>query len=263
MKKNLILLLPTILFCSCSTFYYKTNAVNTPMFTHGGQAHLSAGVGFGENYGQSSSFADIQASYSPIDHVGILFNYSANSYTNADYSSNGTTSNKYITNSDLTEGAIGGYIATTGRYKLVNELYAGAGHGNVYSFANLGFNRAFLQYGIGMRSRYIDAIFNMRFSDLTFTSFDPKGLTNSDLLRYKLIDYNGRRIDDGSAFFLEPSFTVRGGYRFIKAQLQLVFCAGPSVHWGYSNSRYTAGIYFALEDLVQAIRAANNRRDEQ
>ena len=83
-------------------------------------------------------------------------------------------------------------------------------------------HRFFFQPGIGVHSPWFDAAFNLRISSVKYLGFDPKGRSNDYLMEHNLLNANGKRIDDGSYTFPEPSFTIRGGYKFAKVQLQKV-----------------------------------------
>lgn len=238
---------------SCSRYYYRPNGVNTPLFTDKGQAHLNVAGSIGSvdgdnDYEGTRHVFDLQASVSPVKHIGIIANYSTYGYTpdNPDVE-NGNVDGR----AHLLELGVGGYYAKGNRFKLVADCYAGYGAGRIRSDVNMHINRFFLQPGIGVRSPVFDAAFNLRLVSLRYNHFDAKGRSAEYLMAKNLINSSGRRIDNTNYIFAEPSFTVRTGYKFIKAQLQLVFAQEmTSVPWEYNPSRYTVGLYFSLEDAI-------------
>ncbi|HRP55968.1 hypothetical protein [Agriterribacter sp.] len=244
----------TLLACSsCTRYYYKPNAVNAPLFTDGGQAHLNVAGSIGGNSGDDDYEGtryvfDLQASVSPVKHLGIIANYSTYGYTpdNPD-AVNGNVDGK----AHLLEFGIGGYYAKGNTFKMVTDCYVGYGAGQIRSDVDMRIKRFFIQPGIGVRSPAFDAVFNLRFVNLNYDNFNAKGRSNDYLLQKDLINNSGRRIDNTSYAFVEPSFTIRTGYKFIKAQLQMVFAQEiTSVPWHYNPSRYTVGLYFSLEDAI-------------
>ena len=246
--------------CSCNRYYYKPNAVNTPLFTDGGQAHLNAAGSIGDGDGAGkTSFFDLQASYSPIKHLGIIGNYSTYSFTpdNFDFAGGNVPAKAH-----LLEAGIGGYYPVGDRkFKMVVEMYGGGGSGRITSDVNMDVTKLFLQPGIGVTSPWFDAAFNMRISNINYNNLDDNGRGNSYLADRNLINaYNGRRIDEGTYTFFEPSLTVRVGYKFAKAQFQSVF-ANPvsSFPWKYNGARFTAGFYFSLEGVLDAVKENRNK----
>jgi hypothetical protein len=66
--------------------------------------------------------------------------------------------------------------------------------------------------------------------------------------------YGTHRIDKSTYTFLEPGFTIRGGYKFIKVQIQIVTSLPVSaIAWNYDPVRFTVGLQFSAEDLVDVI----------
>lgn len=239
---------------SCSRYYYKPNAVNAPLFTKGGQAHVNIAGSFGSGDGttgdDATSFLDIQAAVSPINHLGIIVNYSTYKYTTLypDYNSGNVDAF-----ASLAEIGVGGYMAVGERKaKLVMDFYGGYGRGNINSDVDMDVNRIFLQPGIGMHSPWVDVSFNPRFSYVSYTNFNDNGRSVQYLQNQGLIDYQGRRIDSRTYTFFEPTITVRTGYKFAKVQFQAAFANAVSpVPWNYNGARFTIGFYLSIEDIIE------------
>lgn len=249
------LLFSLIVLSGCSRYYYRPNAVNTPLFTGGGQVHVAGSIGFSgqsDNNSEhwSSTFANVQGAVSPVNHLAFMLNYSSYRYTT---DRPDTASGNVNASAHLLEGAIGGYYAKGRKFKLVADCFVGYGAGPIWSDVNMNVDRFFVQPGIGVRSPAFDAAFNLRISTVNYSHFSS-GRSVSYLQDHDLIDNNGTRIDGRTYTFAEPSFTVRGGYKFLKIQMQAVLAQdlNDDVHWHYNAFMYTLGLYFSLEDALKA-----------
>lgn len=265
MKKTLILLscVISLLTSSCSRYYYKPNGVNVPLLTDGGQYHLnlngsSSSTSDGNNGANTNNIniIDVQASISPIKHLGIMGGYTSYNYTTTapDFAAGNVNAR-----ATLAEAGIGGYIAPGGnKVKMVADFYGGWGIGNISSDIDARVNRLFLQPGIGVRSPWFDASFNPRIVSLGFTSFNANGRDSFYLRNQGLIDAGGVRFDSRRYTFFEPCFTIRAGYKFAKVQFQYVFSVPMSaMSWNTSPGRFSVGFYLGIEDIVQMVREGN------
>jgi len=263
-KITFVILLSSFLFTACNRYYYKPNAINDPLFTDGGQVHAafagSIGNGDDNNDQDRTYFTDLQLGFSPINHLGVIGSYST--YAFRPYNKNTAPANGYII-----EGGIGGYNAFgKRRVKMIIDLYAGGGGGKLSSDVDVNLRKLFLQPGIGMRSDYFDAVINFRFSNIKYSNLDANGHDFAYLSDRRLIDtFNNTRIDKGSYTFYEPGLTLRAGYKFVKVQLQAAFAlAVTPVPWHYNGVRYTVGLHFNLEDMLNMNNsegAGRNRED--
>lgn len=252
----LFFLCTVIILSGCSRYYYRPNAVNAPLFTEGGQARLNAAGSIGNvsdnDYDGNTYFFNAQAAVSPINHLGIIANYSAFSYrTDNTDEANGNVN----ASAHLLEGGIGGYYAKGRKFKMVVDGYVGYGGGKIHSDVDMRMHRYFFQPGIGLRSPWFDAAFNLRISNVKYLDFDNKGRSNDYLEQRDLINSNGVRIDHRTYTFAEPAFTVRTGYKFAKAQFQVVFAQEMNnVPWRYNAASFSAGISFSVEEAFKATR---------
>lgn len=252
------LLLSSFLFSACNRYYYKPTGINDPLFTDGGQVHAAFSGSSQEDDNDRSYFTDFQLGYSPINHIGLLGSYSTYAYR--PYDKTVTPANAYIA-----EGAAGVYGAFGGnKAKMVIDLYAGGGGGSMNSDVNMNLRKLFIQPGIGMRSKVFDAVVNLRFSNIKYSDFDPRGKDSSYLYEHHLVDtISGKSIDKGSYTFYEPGITVRVGYKFVKAQFQAAFAVPVSlVSWHYNGLRFTVGLHFNLEDALAMGKATKTRHNE-
>jgi hypothetical protein len=252
----LFFLCTVIILSGCSRYYYRPNAVNAPLFTERGQARLNAAGSIGSvsdnDYDGNTYFFNAQAAVSPINHLGIIANYSAFSYrTDNTDEANGNVN----ASAHLLEGGIGGYYAKGRKFKMVVDGYVGYGGGKIHSDVDMRMHRYFFQPGIGLRSPWFDAVFNLRISNVKYLDFDNKGRSNDYLEQRDLINSNGVRIDHRTYTFAEPAFTVRTGYKFAKAQFQVVFAQEMNnVPWRYNAASFSAGISFSVEEAFKATR---------
>lgn len=245
-----------IISTGCNRYYYKPNAVNAPMFTDGGQYRLGAGgsVGDGDGAG-NTSFFDVQAAASPIKYLGIIGNYSTYRFR-PDNPDTSLTSGNVNATAHLTELGVGGYYPLGGRkVKMVTDLYLGGGLGNIRSDVDMDVRKLFIQPGIGMASPWFDVGFSFRISNIKYDNFNSNGRSYGYLRDHQLIDNYGRRIQDGTYWFYEPTITLRAGYKFAKVQFQGAFAHEASyVPWLYNGARFTVGFYLSIEGLVEAAR---------
>ncbi len=258
MKRTSVALTVMALFSlsmvSCSRYYYKPNAVNAPLFTDGGQFHLVGAGSMGEGDGAGKTqFFDLQAAYSPIRHLGIIGNYSTYHYDPYAFDLAG---GDVPAHAHLGEMGLGTYFsAGEGKFKMVMDGYLGAGMGKIDSDIGLDVQKYFFQPGIGFRSPWLDLGFHLRWSRVAYRNFDGKGRSVDYLMSRNLINPQGRRIDEGGYTFMEPSLTLRTGYRFAKAQFQLALANSMTyTQWRYNGARFTVGFYFELESLLEIMK---------
>lgn len=253
---NLFFLFSVIILSGCSRYYYRPNAVNTPLFTEGGQARLNAAGSIGsvsdDDHKGNTYLFNAQAAVSPINHLGIIANYSTFSYKTDDIDeANGNVNAR----AHLLEGGIGGYYAKGRKFKMVVDGYVGYGGGKIHSDVDMRMRRYFFQPGIGVRSPWFDAAFNLRISNVRFRDFDSKGRNDDYLMQHDLLSSNGVRIDSRTYTFAEPAFTIRTGYKLAKAQFQVVFAQEmENVPWRYNGASFSAGISFSLEEAFKAAK---------
>ena len=245
---------------SCNRYYYQPNSVNTPSLSDAGDVHVVANGSFGydevNDTKSRTRVLNLQAAASPVNHLGIIAGYTNYIYhirENPD-----PASGKVNASAHLWElGAGGYYTAAENRrgMKLVTDIYAGLGTGGLKSDVAADATRYFLQPGIGLKGPYFDAFFNLRFSAIKYRNFDALGRDEQYLKNKNLVNYEGQRIDGQTYVFVEPAFTVRGGYRFIKCQMQLTLSQALSnVDWNHNEALFTVGIYFGLEELLRMAR---------
>ena len=255
MMKMRLCILPLVLccLCSCSRYYYKPNGVNAPLLTNANEAHFSA------NVSGDLAFTDMQASYSPINHLGVIGNFSTYSYkaTDADVSSGNVDARAH-----LAEMGAGYYYATKGDIKIVGEIYGGAGGGKLQSDVNMNFFRSFIQPGFGIRTPFFEFSINCRIADIRYSNLNANGHDSTYLAQQNLIYGSNKSITNTNYIFAEPAITFRGGYKFIMVQSQYVISNAIShVPWNYNGGLINVGLSFQLEDLLQVINHSKQKKD--
>jgi len=236
---------------SCSRYYYKPNPVNAPMLKE--QHDLKIGISgnfdteeFDDNE-SNGRVVNFSAAYSPVKYVGVMSNFTNFVY---DLKTEDLEKGDVDARATLFEGGVGGYYPVfEGNHdlKLIFDTYVGYGGGKLKSDVNMNFNKIFIQPGFSMTLPFVDAGLALRFSGIKYSNFDNNGMPQ------EYIESRGlTNITDKRHFFFEPAITVRGGYKFIKAQLQLVKSgAFDNQPWNYDSTMGTFGIFFSLEELFK------------
>lgn len=193
---------------SCTTQMYVSNAVNAPLLKERGEVKINA------------TPTDLQAAVAVTDHIGLMANGFYKGWKG---------DNQYDHHGGMGELGIG-YFKNFGNH-LVFENYIGGGAGQVYKQEqftdrfgnpyvgkfNANAGRAFIQPGIGLRSRFVDLAFTPRFSFVKYTSFSSDNYP-ADELRKNYLEND--RLTTPLFIFAEPAVTLRLGYKFIKLQAQ-------------------------------------------
>jgi hypothetical protein len=200
--------------------------------------------------GEESSSKEIQAAYSVTDHIGFMANFmSAKGGIISD--------NEDWGKGNYLDGAIGYFrpIKKSG----VFEIYGGIGGSNQRhnytklsyingtasssstGFSDLSFTKIFVQPSFGFTFNAVDIAASTRICVLTF--------------RRVLNQINGNvdesntlnNISDGSHFFLEPAITIRGGWKYVKLQLQASTASyfnNPDLH--FESYHLSIGLSIAI-----------------
>lgn len=222
-----------VVFCSCTRYYYAPNMHNVTLFRDKGEARLSGGLSAGS---EISSY-EVQAAYSLTNHIGVMANYF--NARSEDGPNNGR--------GHLTEVAVG-YFKPLKRNEFIFELYGGYGRGKVINnydpdeYSELGLDKLFLQPSIGYTVKdYFDVAVSSRIGYVNYSSLMSIGTTSS-----AFSDINYIR-DHRQSVMLEPALTVRGGWKYIKLQLQ----AGYSFNMSHADfkqekANYAISAYFSF-----------------
>lgn len=232
MKAKLLklLLLAVILFPSCRTLY-KPNAVNAPMLKEKGEAKI---------YGGNNN---VQAAYAITDHVGVMLNgYYENGRVNNDNA-------QYVKTQGFLGEAGAGYF-TAMPNNMVFEVYGGGGAGAVNieeqkrdaaddliteRFSANAY-KVFIQPTYGYVGKYFEAGLTPRFSFVKYGN-----LSNTNYTLQERQDYTYYQLDQPTWVFFEPALTLRGGYKWIKLQVQV----GHSFKLNRADLNYDGNLFNA------------------
>ena len=219
-SKNVMYILGlAIVFTSCSPEYIP-NMVNSPMLSNQGEFQATIATG-------TSNF-DAQTAVAITDNIGIMVNASYGNETN--------DSTDDFHRHSFIEAGIGYYekIGDKGRY----EIYGGYGIGKAEGFfenalfdseiTNANYNRFFIQPGIGISTGIFDGSFSPRF---VLIQMNP-GVTSGN--------YN---------IFLEPVFTSKVGFKYVKFVAQVGFSVPfgeDKVSFNYQSFIMNIGLNFNI-----------------
>lgn len=248
--------------CVSTASFYTPPAVNTPLLYRQGQATVDGTLGVGSGENSSSSLADLSVAYSPIANVAVMGNYH---WFNSSYGQGVATPDKQDNNARVGEIAIGGYLASGDpKVKLIADAYAGGGFGRIRSNGimngSMNMTRIFLQPGVGMRTNIVDLALNLRFSGVTYNyASSVLGFAPNSVNSYEIPPANG-----SFNLFVEPSFTLRLGYKFLKLHTQMTF-AHCNTNWNYDDFVFNIGLHFNLEYLQKGFydRSGRNMGDRK
>ena len=205
---TLIRLACILALCQSCRTVYTPNALNVPLLQEQGEIKLML------------SPTNYQAAYAVTDKIGIMANGRVATTANSS-TINGATDSFDSRNSVFEAGI--GYYGRTGR-NLTYELYGGGGISQVgfkgtgssvgrdYDVSGLKF---FLQPNIGFTSRGFDIALSTRLSGLQF------GAATSNYSAIKLKENELSDLAKSTHLFLEPAITLRGGYKYVKLQVQV------------------------------------------
>lgn len=226
----LVLTAGAIAFTSCKSVY-QPNAVNTPLFNNAGEARISVDP------------SNLQLAYAVTDHAGVMLN--------GFHVKENTEDNSIRGKGGLIEAGFGYYT----RFRpFVFETYVGGGLGNVhftetrqddngpntYTFDANGM-RFFVQPSFGLTSRFFDVAITPRFVMGKYYNVATNYSTQDQ------IDGRFYQVDRPMWTFIEPALTVRGGYQWIKLQVQFGLSQKlNSEPLSYKDSFLNVGLSFNL-----------------
>ena len=228
----LIFLLPCLIsLFSCRTVY-APNALNVPLLQEKGEFKASLATN------------NLQLATAVTDHIGISANGYLNTYTSDD--------KNFRNHGKGAELGIG-YFGQTA-HRISYEAYGGAGFYNVkikednnLKTFNANAVKYFVQPAIGWVNPFFEIAGSPRLSIIKYAEPDIKGYNeNEQIANYFNI------LNDKVHAFIEPTLTIRGGYRFIKIQVQYGHSFKLSKnHINYDENVGSIGLIF---DIAQWYR---------
>jgi hypothetical protein len=245
----LLVLLVVVFLNGCGHYYYVTNVQNVPLFKEKNEYRITAAYGGGDVY-ESSSY-ELQGAYSVTNHIGIISNFM--------YAKAGEVSERNYGKGTYFEGAIGYFepIGGIGVFEIYGGYGIGKQHheyndywtGSYYGSSDLSLNKFFLQPSLGLTFNAFDAAFSSRLCRLSFNRIDYQTAKNSSYnSEDKIKEFND--MSSKSHLFVEPALTLRGGWKNVKVQYQLlwsIYSSNPKMDFG-EQTHHNIGLYFAIAD---------------
>ena len=223
-----------LIFNSCTHYYYAPNMHNVPLFQEEKEMRIAVAKSGGDEF----KGVEFQGAYSFTKNFGVMANgFFVNTQEGGEYGKG-----------KLVElGA--GYFKPLNKY-FVFETYGGFGWGkaeNQYApgfTSTANFERYFIQPAIGFTSNWFDVAISSRICGLYYDKVDHNISSNS----YEIEDLDYIE-DHTSSYLFEPALTVRGGWKYVKVQLQLGYSHNlnnPELQQEKLNANI--GLYFSLSD---------------
>jgi hypothetical protein len=213
----------TVIFCSCSHYYYVPNVQNVPLFREKNEYRLSGSYGLGTETG----CLEFQGAYSLTGNLGVMTNFmSAKGVENSEESwAKGTYLDvaagyyKPLLKSGVFEiyGGVGG---SKQHHQYRSEMYdpGNPAYGNHDAgTSDVSFIKLFIQPSIGMTFKGFDFAFSTRFNRLSFNKYDNQIDRISNEYEF---DKLNETTQTKNFLFFEPALTIRGGWKYLKVQLQ-------------------------------------------
>jgi hypothetical protein len=213
----------SLMFCSCTHYYYGPNSNNVPLLQKKDDVRISAGISGSD---ETTGF-ELQSAYALGNYFGTMFNVYATG--GKETTSDGTSGGNSIVekgNGNLVEFGLG-YFTPLKDKSWIFEFYTGVGGGTVNNeyqmneSSKVGLTRLFFQPSIGYSNPKgtLEAALATKVSSVKFKVKQAKfSGANADT-------YNEEQVqdirDNPNNIFVEPSIMVRGGSKNIKLQLQL------------------------------------------
>lgn len=217
-----------IIFQSGCTVTYAPNSHNVPLLQQKGELALNAGLYEAVGSTPYAGF-EFQGAYALTQHVGVMTNLlSAQSLE--------INGNNYL----FELGS--GYYKTIGTGGVFN-VYGGIGFGSLQSyFLNssstnaLNYQRFFMQPAIGYTSRGFECAFSLRMCGLNYAQ------QQSAINEY----YANESSPSKFSILAEPAFTLRGGWKYLKLQLQLGYSVNLTDANQFPCTTLSLGAYVTL-----------------
>lgn len=205
----LLIIVSAWLFTRCTPIYYASNAHNVPLLKEKHEVKVSAGLTVTEDL----AGPDVQAAYAVTENTGII--------TNATYLKGGSGSHEgdgYL----VEIGA--GYFKPIGSH-LVAEVYGGGGFAKItndrnYAPYSIKFVKPFLQPAFGFTCKYFDLALSPK---IALVHYNEPFILNYEIQTDANGDIIYSNMEEKQTFFaFEPGITARGGWKYIKLQLQVI-----------------------------------------
>ncbi len=244
----ILMLLGGLSFSSCSyrlSNLYSANEASCLNVSEKNEARVSGAVSF-EGHGYNG--LNLQAAYSPVNHLVIGGNY---------FKTSGTNFENLEGNQSLYEGVIGIYYIVPPSKKqnrkikkvdLILDVYAGYGLGENFnyftpdSFAEFSFRHFFLQGGLHLKGKKYTLSYALKGLSLDFTK--GKIVNDVPLFRFK-------NLENDPFIFFENTFQLKYQLKKIELYGSINGIGSPNAAFLYQQFRFHTGIIVKINELFQ------------
>lgn len=248
---------------SCANYYYSPNDGDQVMLRKKHDVHVAANYNFGPK--NEIRTANIQAGYSPINHLAVAGSY----FKTSDGKSDDRHGNGYILN-----GAIGSYYflpfetSFSSKYKKTSQMkynmengllfdcYLGSGKGKVNNFYKEGgwsifqFRKNYFQIGLHLIKNYWGFSYNVRKGRLLYDQgqvFNQLKIGEEDLQKFRDLQLNN------SFNLTEQSFVIHAGIKHIRYFISITSLThGAKLQQlGAKNKNYNIGLLIEIDEFFR------------
>lgn len=245
-KLKTALIVISFLVSGCSHYYYVGNVQNVPLFREKNEMRFSGAYSFGDE----SRNIEVESAWAFSDKAAIMADFMSSWGGNKDF-------RNYGYGNSFNAGI--GWFKPLNKY-TVFEFYGGLGGASMHheytgtywdnstgfynqydGYSDMKYFKLFFQPSIGFSFNPVDIAFSLRLSRLGYIMVE-------DHTRTSYLHGTLKELSDNAHYFAEPSITLRGGWKYIKAQLQLSY-------EGYLNNlddsigeelHFSTGLYFTI-----------------
>jgi hypothetical protein len=250
--QSLLLFVPALFLAGCNHYYYVPNGHNMPMFREKGEVAISTSTATGGGLFENLSAFNLQAAAAFDKNIAVMANF-VNVKSDAD-------------EMEYESGYGSGFELAAGYYRPLAkrgsfEVYAGGGTGrqhHEYGYnisSDMKMNRYFIQPGVGIVFHGFEAGVSTRICYLTFRDIEKNG----QIPEYELQTLDKLERNSGYLLF-EPGLTLRGGWKYIKLQVQVGLSSSQGAKQASFDEGYAGiGLIVRIAERFNDDKAANTK----
>lgn len=261
-------------FSSCSNYYYSPNDGDLVMLRKQHDGHISGSTNLGD--GESKKLMNLQAGYSPINHLAFAGSY----FKTSEGNNNGRFGKGYILS-----GAIGGYYFMpiednlvfkrrknrTPKYPNLNmekgillDFYVGTGEGKVDNFytdggsSHFSFRKNYVQLGFHYIKKNWGLSYNVRRGKLNYSDgkvYNRLKIDESDLAKFQDLTVNN------SFDLMEQSFRLHVGVSHFRYFFNITSVNETAAlrDLGVEDNNFSVGFILEIDEFFRK----NIKREKQ
>ena len=263
----LAFLMITFFFSSCANYYYSPNDGDLVTLRKQHDGHISGSTNLGN--GEDKKVLNIQAGYSPINHLALASSY----FRTSDGNNEDRSGKGYIFS-----GAIGGYyfmpieenlISNKRRKKripkhpnlqmekgILFDFYVGTGEGKVNNFYSEGgtsqfnFRKDYIQMGFHLIKKNWGASYNIRRGWLNYSEgkvYNRLKIDNSNLSKFEDLTVNN------SFDLVEHSFRLHVGIKHFRYFFNITSVQESTAlrDLGVENDNFSVGFILEIDEFFR------------